>query len=82
MRKSNMIGAIAKARSRQSGAGWIAAVVRSGNQVFEALVEMHRAALERAQLLTLSERELRDIGISRLDAIREADKPLRQWRTH
>lgn len=33
---------------------------------------------EREQLLALSDRELRDIGISRADAIHEARKPL--WR--
>ncbi|HUK59187.1 MAG TPA: DUF1127 domain-containing protein [Stellaceae bacterium] len=33
---------------------------------------------ERAQLLQLTERELRDIGITRCDALREAAKPL--WR--
>jgi uncharacterized protein YjiS (DUF1127 family) len=33
---------------------------------------------ERYQLLQLSERELRDIGITRCDAVREAAKPL--WR--
>jgi uncharacterized protein YjiS (DUF1127 family) len=77
-----MIGTHAKARPLRSGAGWIAAVVRSGSQVFETLAEMHRASEERAQLLTLSERELRDIGINRIDAIREAEKPLRRWRTH
>lgn len=36
-----------------------------------------RAWLERAQLLGLNDRELRDIGISRVDAWREADRPLR-----
>jgi uncharacterized protein YjiS (DUF1127 family) len=33
---------------------------------------------ERAQLRALSDRELRDIGISRYDALREARKPF--WR--
>lgn len=35
-----------------------------------------RARRERAQLLALGERELRDIGISRVDAMREASRPL------
>lgn len=33
---------------------------------------------ERAQLLAMGERERRDIGISRYDALREAGKPF--WR--
>jgi uncharacterized protein YjiS (DUF1127 family) len=33
---------------------------------------------ERAELLAMSERDLRDIGITRCDALREAAKPL--WR--
>jgi len=35
-----------------------------------------RARRERDQLLGLGERELRDIGISRVDALREASRPL------
>jgi uncharacterized protein YjiS (DUF1127 family) len=38
----------------------------------------HRRAQERQELTAMDERELRDIGISRLDARREADKPF--WR--
>lgn len=38
----------------------------------------HELQRERAQLLALNERELHDIGISRIDAVREARKPL--WR--
>lgn len=37
-----------------------------------------RRAAERRALLAMSERDLRDIGITRLDAQREAYKPL--WR--
>jgi uncharacterized protein YjiS (DUF1127 family) len=36
-------------------------------------------AYERRALLSLSDRELRDIGITRLDALREAEKPI--WRS-
>jgi uncharacterized protein YjiS (DUF1127 family) len=39
---------------------------------------MHQAAHERAQLLSLSDRDLRDIGITRVDAVRAAEQPL--WR--
>ncbi len=35
-------------------------------------------ARERRQLLTMTSRELRDIGLSNVDAWREANKPL--WR--
>jgi uncharacterized protein YjiS (DUF1127 family) len=37
-----------------------------------------RRAQERQELTAMDERDLRDIGISRLDARREADKPF--WR--
>ncbi|HTO84294.1 MAG TPA: DUF1127 domain-containing protein [Methylomirabilota bacterium] len=37
------------------------------------------ARLERTQLLTMSDRELRDIGMSRIDALRAAAKPLWQF---
>jgi len=37
-----------------------------------------RRLVQRRQLLALTERELRDIGITRCDAVREASKPL--WR--
>jgi uncharacterized protein YjiS (DUF1127 family) len=36
-----------------------------------------QARRERAQLLALGDRELRDIGISRVDAVHEATKPVR-----
>jgi len=39
---------------------------------------MRQASRERAQLLALSERDLRDIGITRMDALRAANQPL--WR--
>lgn len=39
---------------------------------------MRQASQERAQLLALSERDLHDIGITRLDALRMANQPL--WR--
>jgi uncharacterized protein YjiS (DUF1127 family) len=38
----------------------------------------HRRAQERRALAMMDERDLRDIGISRLDALREANKPA--WR--
>jgi len=46
---------------------------------FEAVERLNcwrRARRERDQLLGLNERELHDIGISRVDALREASRPL------
>lgn len=45
---------------------------------FDRLVEWQRRAAARRHLAALSERELKDIGLSRLDAWREAGKPF--WR--
>ncbi|HEX6979794.1 MAG TPA: DUF1127 domain-containing protein [Alphaproteobacteria bacterium] len=39
----------------------------------------HARARERRELLAMSDRDLRDIGLTRLDAWREANKPL--WRS-
>jgi uncharacterized protein YjiS (DUF1127 family) len=76
-----MIGAIAKAAPKSISGSWVQALGRTGRHLAVVLVELRRAAQERAQLLSLDERELRDIGITRLDAIREADRPLSQWRS-
>lgn len=75
-----MIGAIAKAAPKPVAGSWVQALGRTGRHLAVILSELRRAAQERAQLLRLDERELRDIGITRLDALREADRPLRQWR--
>ncbi|MGO8920525.1 MAG: DUF1127 domain-containing protein [Stellaceae bacterium] len=40
--------------------------------------EWHRRARDRRTLLAMSERDLRDIGVTRCDAVREAEKPF--WR--
>ena len=74
-----MIGAIAKAAPKPVGQSWIQALGRTGRHLAVLWAELRRAAQERAQLLSLDERELRDIGITRVDALREADRPLRQW---
>jgi uncharacterized protein YjiS (DUF1127 family) len=49
-------------------ASWLAVTVVERWQCYR------RARRERAQLLGLGERDLRDLGISRVDAIREANK--------
>ncbi len=57
----------ARARPAARGALW-----------FELLDAWLRRRRERFELLQLNERELRDIGITRCDALNEAAKPL--WR--
>lgn len=47
-------------------------------RLIATLRTLHRRASSRALLARLDERMLRDIGISRADALREADKPW--WR--
>jgi len=74
-----MIGAIAKAAPKPGRTPWVPVFVRAAGQLVAVLGDIRRAAQERAQLLSLNERELRDIGITRVDALREADRPLRRW---
>ena len=47
-------------------------------RLWQRLVLWRRRAVERKELATLTPRELRDIGLSRVDAIGEIDKPF--WR--
>ena len=77
-----MSGNLAKAGVRvRPAAPWTAAaILRAGARAMASVVALRRAAQERAQLLALDERGLRDIGISRVDALREADRPLWRWR--
>ena len=55
---------------------------RRGSTLLRAAIVAWRAyaqvRLARRQLLAMSERELRDIGINRLEALREAERPV--WR--
>jgi uncharacterized protein YjiS (DUF1127 family) len=64
--------AFAVSASREPGRreGWRRAI--------DAIVLWHRRNRERRELMRLSERELRDFGIGRSDAIVEAGKPF--WR--
>ncbi len=75
-----MIVTIAKAVPKPRHTPWVPSFVRLAGQLATAVRDLRRAAVERSQLLSLSERELRDIGISRVDAIREANRPLWHWR--
>lgn len=47
-------------------------------RIREALREVKQRYRSRRDLLTLDDRMLKDIGISRADAVREGDKPF--WR--
>ena len=64
--------------AQQRPFAWIGRVFDFVIGAADAYAELRQTARERRELLTLGERELHDIGISRVDAIREADKPL--WR--
>ena len=58
---------------------WSIVLPRASLRLVAALGQIRKAAEERRQLLALDERELRDIGINRLEALREADRPLWRW---
>jgi uncharacterized protein YjiS (DUF1127 family) len=51
---------------------------RLSRRAVDVVLVWHQRARQRRQLLELSDQMLRDIGISRADAIGEADKPF--WR--
>ncbi len=67
-------GAPAKTVNTRKPAGFTAIVRRA----LETLTTWQERADGRRELLSLDERMLHDIGISRADAVREADKPF--WR--
>ena len=72
MRKSNHSLALPSSM----GLGLTAAIADAfGRAVHTAMVWRERAR-ERRQLLAMGERELHDIAITRVDALREASKPL------
>ena len=48
------------------------------NRVFAVLREWHRRSRDRAALAAFDDRMLRDIGITRVDALYEINKPF--WR--
>lgn len=66
-------GSWRRERRRLAGRGVVAAVL-------EVVRGMRRAARERAQLLRMTDRELQDIGLSRIDALQAAERPLWWWR--
>jgi len=57
---------------------WWVGVRQAAVRVVDVVARLRQAAFERRQLLALSDRDLQDIGISRIDALQEAEKPL--WR--
>jgi uncharacterized protein YjiS (DUF1127 family) len=66
-----IIDTAAVTQARRPADGWLRALIAR-------LSHCRQIQREREQLLALTDRELRDIGISRADAIHEARKPL--WR--
>jgi uncharacterized protein YjiS (DUF1127 family) len=51
----------------------------AARRLVQALLEWHELAQQRRRLLALDDRMLKDIGISRADAVREAARPF--WDT-
>jgi uncharacterized protein YjiS (DUF1127 family) len=65
-----------RANPRPFGAPAFWAAVRATiDDVAAMLFAWHERACQRRELLTLSDRELHDIGLSRADAVGEGDKP-------
>jgi uncharacterized protein YjiS (DUF1127 family) len=60
------------------GAEALAMLIR---RIAAALADYRQMRRERAQLLALSDRDLRDIGITRVDALRAATKPRSRQRS-
>lgn len=56
----------------------VAAVLRAGWTLVERLFSWNERWHQRQSLMTLDDHLLKDIGVSRLDALREAHKPV--WR--
>jgi uncharacterized protein YjiS (DUF1127 family) len=75
MRKYNMATLTIKAFPKGETLASLRDAVATVSDLFTAY---RRARRERAQLLSLDERELHDIGLSRLDAVSAARRPL--WR--
>jgi len=65
-------------RQRTRLAGWRARLTRRLPAVASRLWLYHQLHRERVRLRELSDQELRDIGLSRYDALQEARKPF--WR--
>ena len=73
-----MSTALAACAARKTTTGSRPAALRILAAAWRRLQAWRQTRGERLQLLALSDRELRDIGITRVDAIREANKPF--WR--
>src|SRR5258708_26619197 len=79
MRKSNMIAAKMKGRPL-AAEEWLDGARHLGLRLTAVIRDLRRAAKERAQLRAFSERELHDIGLTPVDALRGAERPLLRWR--
>jgi uncharacterized protein YjiS (DUF1127 family) len=73
-----MFDTAATAQIRGSASGWRLSVRRRLAALAARVRHYRQVQHERTQLRALSDRDLRDIGISRYDALREARKPF--WR--
>src|SRR5258708_8816784 len=80
MRKSNMIADKMKGRPL-AAEEWLDGARHLGLRLTAVIRDLRRAAKERAQLRAFSERELHDIGLTRVDALRVAERPLWRWRS-
>src|SRR5258708_39120971 len=74
MRKSNMIADKMKGRPL-AAEEWLDGARHLGLRLTAVIRDLRRAAKERAQLRAFSERELHDIGLTRVDALRVGEPP-------
>jgi uncharacterized protein YjiS (DUF1127 family) len=54
---------------------WARQLARRADRVITTLLRWHELARQRRALLRLDDYMLKDIGLSRVDALREADRP-------
>jgi uncharacterized protein YjiS (DUF1127 family) len=66
----------------QTGRTVLAAIGRALAGIFETLVRWQEVSIQRRRLLELDAHMLKDIGISRADAVREARRPFWDCRVH
>jgi uncharacterized protein YjiS (DUF1127 family) len=66
----------------QTGDTVLAAIGRALVGILETLVRWQEVSIQRRRLLELDAHMLKDIGISRADAVREAKRPFWDSRAH
>ncbi len=57
------------------GQSFVRKVARRADRVITALLRWHELARQRRALLRLDDHMLKDVGLSRADAVREAERP-------